>query len=330
MRKSQIHPSRMCTDPRTGVPSPLEIALLKYCPRHQNIVAYRDAWDDEECWYLVSDLGGTPWAAGSVDITTSLPVQVPCMFNELPTVEQAENNRVSNSGSSVSTRPSQHTIDFDRLVVNGTDGMLPPQQIIIPRQSNNHSLAGFLRACGAYGNSVDVHHRWGPVINEHVQLHIFSQIVEGVYILHCHGIVHKDLKDENVLLDADLRVKLIDFGHSAFYRTPTTNPHISPFKTYGTPLFAPPEVRSGMTYVGPEGDVYALGLMLYEMNYGDLPDNVEDAFYIPDGETPFEISVRTGFTNLRLRDLCAWMVCPDPMLRPTIQEVLQYLKSMKI
>ncbi len=58
MKKSQIHSSRLCVDPRTGQTTSLEIALLKYAPAHQNLIRYLDSWDDDECWYLVTNLGG--------------------------------------------------------------------------------------------------------------------------------------------------------------------------------------------------------------------------------------------------------------------------------
>ena len=338
MRKCQIHPSRMCTDPRTGASTPLEIALLKYCPRHQNIIAYHDSWEEEECWYLVTDLGGHPWAQGHVDPMTSLPLQIPNYLGEEMSMKQPPSASSSSSllfsslhasnANSVNSSSSKKAL-FENITLHSADPHAPPQVVVVPQHSNNHSLAGFLRACGAYNTTTvtaggQKRPRWGPVVHEDVQRHIFQQMVETVHTLHSHGIVHKDLKDENVLLDADLNCRLIDFGHSAFYRTPTTNPHISPFKSYGTPLFAPPEVRSGMTYRGPEGDVYALGLMLFEMNYGDLPDNVEDAVYLPDGESPFDISARTGFWSAHVRDLCAWMLCPDPALRATMDDIRQH------
>jgi 5'-AMP-activated protein kinase catalytic alpha subunit len=121
-----------------------------------------------------------------------------------------------------------------------------------------------------------------------------------------------------------LRARLIDFGHAAFYQHPQHRPAIPPFKAYGTPLFAAPEVRSGQSYVGPEGDMYALGLMLYEMNYGDLPDNLDEAFYALGGFSVFEISPRTGFKTAEVRDLCRWMLCPDPNHRATIEEVASH------
>jgi serine/threonine protein kinase len=271
-RKAQIHSSRMCTDPRTNQPTPLEVALLKYCPRHDNIIKYLSSWEDQECWYLVTELGGHAWSSN--------------------------------------TRQPK----YERLTLVTAASTF--QHVLVPKHSNNHSLAGLLRASGGYSGRKMTH---GPVMAETIQKHIFRQIADGLNALHQHGIAHKDIKDENVLVDSHLNVKIIDFGHAAFYRT-ASNPNIAPFKSYGTPLFAAPEIRSGLGYIGPECDIYALGLMLYEATTGDLPENLEAAVYSPEAQSPFDF----GSFSPDAADLCRWMLCPDPMQRATIGDILAH------
>ncbi|KAI3634002.1 hypothetical protein MIR68_007606 [Amoeboaphelidium protococcarum] len=310
MRKSQIHSSRLCKDPRTGEPSCLEIALLKYAPQHLNIIKYIDSWEGNECWFLVTECGGYAWNRESLDPLTKLPAVLTRLFlpnHKMPT---------SLSASRIS--------EFDRLVLKSGQSNMPEQRVIIPRNGNDQSLAGLLRVCGGFSKTCRRGRHRGPVLPEPVQKRIFYQIAESVASLHHCGITHKDLKDENVLVDADLTAKLIDFGHAAFYQTPIENPGIRPFKSYGTPIFSPPEVRSGMTFIGPEADIYAMGMMLYEMNYGDLPDNFDEAHYVPNGPCVFEVSSDTGFPQTLVRDLVQWMLCCDPVDRPSIDQVLSH------
>ncbi|CRK86177.1 CLUMA_CG000076, isoform A [Clunio marinus] len=95
---------------------------------------------------------------------------------------------------------------------------------------------------------------------------IFSQIVSAVDYCHQTGIVHRDLKAENVLLDADMNIKLADFGFS--------NTFIEGIflKTFcGSPPYAAPEVFQGLEYDGPRADIWSLGVVLYVLVCGALP-----------------------------------------------------------
>lgn len=95
---------------------------------------------------------------------------------------------------------------------------------------------------------------------------IFAQIVSAIDFCHCKGVVHRDLKLENVLLDSNMNVKLADFGFSNTF-TPGT-----PLKTWcGSPPYAAPELFLGVEYDGPRADIWSLGVVLYALVCGALP-----------------------------------------------------------
>ena len=95
---------------------------------------------------------------------------------------------------------------------------------------------------------------------------LFQQIICAVEYCHRHKIVHRDLKPENLLVDANMNVKIADFGLSNimtdgnFLKT-----------SCGSPNYAAPEVIGGKLYAGPEVDVWSCGVILYVFLVGRLP-----------------------------------------------------------
>jgi 5'-AMP-activated protein kinase, catalytic alpha subunit len=143
----------------------------------------------------------------------------------------------------------------------------------------------------------------------------FHQIVSGVEYCHFQKIVHRDLKPENLLLDANLNIKIADFGLSNlmrdgdFLRT-----------SCGSPNYAAPEVISGHLYAGPEVDVWSCGVILYALLCGSLPFDDES---IPN----LFKKIKSGMYSLPshlsqlARNLIPRMLEVDPMKRITIPEI---------
>jgi len=108
-------------------------------------------------------------------------------------------------------------------------------------------------------------------------LEIMTGVLDGLAAAHASGIVHRDVKPENVLLTNDGRVKVADFGLS---RAQSAAGHTRAGLLIGTVGYVPPEqVTGGST--GPGGDVYSAGVMLFELLTGRLPFT---------GDTPLSVA----------------------------------------
>ena len=79
----------------------------------------------------------------------------------------------------------------------------------------------------------------------------FWQIVGAVEFCHNRNVVHRDLKAENLLLDANMNIKIADFGFSNYF---APDGHLTTW--CGSPPYAAPEVFEGKKYRGPEIDVW--------------------------------------------------------------------------
>ncbi|MGC2322242.1 MAG: serine/threonine-protein kinase [Terriglobales bacterium] len=109
-------------------------------------------------------------------------------------------------------------------------------------------------------------------------LRIALGICEALSYIHTHGVVHRDLKPENIMVDASDHIKLIDFGIAANVGSRRiTFAKLS--NTMGTPDYISPEQVRGKRG-DARSDLYALGVMLYEMLTGKVPFTGPNAFVI--------------------------------------------------
>ena len=102
----------------------------------------------------------------------------------------------------------------------------------------------------------------------HDALEIALEVAQGLAFAHDHGLVHRDVKPQNVLLNGDGRAKVTDFGIA---RSLDVEQGVTQTGTVlGTSNYIAPEQASGK-HVDQHSDVYSLGVVLYEMLTGQLP-----------------------------------------------------------
>jgi eukaryotic-like serine/threonine-protein kinase len=111
-----------------------------------------------------------------------------------------------------------------------------------------------------------------------VAIEYARQILSALRFAHRHGIVHRDIKPHNVLVDAEGRVKVTDFGIARAGASQMTEAG----SIVGTAQYLSPEQARG-TAVDQRSDLYSLGIVLYELVTGTLPFN---------GDTPVEIAMK--------------------------------------
>ncbi|XP_051951545.1 MAP/microtubule affinity-regulating kinase 3-like isoform X3 [Xyrauchen texanus] len=145
----------------------------------------------------------------------------------------------------------------------------------------------------------------------------FRQIVSAVQYCHQKHIVHRDLKAENLLLDADMNIKIADFGFSNEF---TIGNKLDTF--CGSPPYAAPELFQGKKYDGPEVDVWSLGVILYTLVSGSLPFDGQNLKELRErvlrGKYRIPFYMSTDCENLLKRFLVL-----NPVKRGTLEQIMK-------
>ncbi|KAL4631213.1 hypothetical protein GN956_G14923 [Arapaima gigas] len=150
----------------------------------------------------------------------------------------------------------------------------------------------------------------GGKLTEDQARSVMVQVVEALRTCHNRGVLHRDLKLSNLLIQTDtLQIKLIDFGCGAFLKD-------TPYEDLaGARLCLPPEVFLQKLYLALPATVWSVGVTLFRIVCGSMPFRTEEAI----------IGVHLYFPNrvsTECRRLVRWCLCRNPADRPTLDQIM--------
>ncbi|XP_058520295.1 PAS domain-containing serine/threonine-protein kinase [Ochotona princeps] len=163
-----------------------------------------------------------------------------------------------------------------------------------------------------HGSGLDLfafidHH---PSLDEPLASYIFRQLVSAVGYLRSQSVIHRDIKDENIVIAEDFTIKLIDFGSAAYLETGKL------FYTFcGTIEYCAPEVLMGNPYRGPELEMWSLGVTLYTLIFEENP--------FCEVEETMEAAINPPYlVSQELMNLVSGLLQPVPQRRTTLEKLV--------
>lgn len=159
--------------------------------------------------------------------------------------------------------------------------------------------------------------------SEKINFCLAIDIAEGLVIIHTAGKLHRDMKTENILLDADLRCKIADFGLCIDARQAQNEKGLC-----GTPAYIAPEIWTSPSTYTDKGDVYAFGVILWEIFTRQQPWPGSSLEMIKAYTTKGQRPVIPATLRSDVSKLINECLAQNPLQRPSMRTVLVALQKM--
>ena len=147
---------------------------------------------------------------------------------------------------------------------------------------------------------------------------LFKQIIEGIQYIHSQGIVHRDIKLENILLDLNNNIKICDFGVGKIIK-----PESTLYDQCGTPVYMAPEIIKNAGYKGFPVDIWSSGVALYIMLTGNIPFNRGKIHDLQYNIVNKDINPIEGISN-EAKNLIEGLLNKDPNKRLTAEDIFNH------
>ncbi|KAI1384687.1 Pkinase-domain-containing protein [Hypoxylon trugodes] len=148
----------------------------------------------------------------------------------------------------------------------------------------------------------------------------FRDLILGIEYLHAQGVVHRDIKPDNLLLTEDDVLKIVDFGVSEMFEKPDA---MMTSKSAGSPAFLPPELcqaRHG-DVSGKAADVWSMGVSLYCLKYGRLPFRRDNVLEMYEAIRTEELRIPVENEDKNFVDLITRILDKNEETRITLREI---------
>ncbi|KAK8835984.1 hypothetical protein M9Y10_040181 [Tritrichomonas musculus] len=194
-----------------------------------------------------------------------------------------------------------------------------PFPVIISEFIPNKSLTDFIQL-ERKGIS---HEKW----NDTQKLIIIYGIASAMSYLHSNNVLHRDLKPDNILLDADLNPKIADFGFSKILHYNQNSLSVdSTFGLKGTPAYMAPEVLNDDVST-KEGDVYAFSMIVYEIITCEVPFDKCNFLMLCSHLSKGDRPAFNSLINESYKSLIEKCWSQDPTCRPSFESIVKMLEE---